>query len=217
MRNQTPYSQFCAFPFPSHFANLADIPCAPGRTRQVALGEVCYEHTHIESLFSLLFIIKKSFLCKAGNSCKPLWYRRHLWVWTTTIQNNCVNQNFLAVCLPLFSVVADGLSITFVARRCAACLIHLDFLFGRLFYTKPLVARRGFEPLVFRMKIWCPRPLDERAIIKDLFFSIFPDILIRRKPNRPRLCYRYKSCKTFNECDPSGARTQDPDIKSVVL
>ena len=121
------------------------------------------------------------------------------------------------MCLPLFSVVVEGLTLTFVALRRAACLIHLDFLFGRLFYTKPLVARRGFEPLVFRMKIWCPRPLDERAIIKDLFFSIFPEILIRRKPNRPRLCYRYKSCKTFNECDPAGARTQDPNIKSVVL
>ena len=59
MRNQTPYSQFCAFPFPSHFANLADIPCAPGRTLQVALGEVCYEHTHIESLFS--YMVQKTF------------------------------------------------------------------------------------------------------------------------------------------------------------
>lgn len=65
MRNQTPYSQFCAFPFPSHFANLADIPCAHGRTLRVALGEVCYEHTHIESLFSLFFVNKKSFLGKA--------------------------------------------------------------------------------------------------------------------------------------------------------
>jgi hypothetical protein len=64
MRNQTPYSQFCAFPFPSHFANLADIPCAHGCTLQVALGEVCYEHTHIESLFSLFLSLKRVFWVK---------------------------------------------------------------------------------------------------------------------------------------------------------
>lgn len=64
MRNQTPYSQFCAFPFPSHFANLADIPYAHERTLQVALGEVCYGHTHIESLFSLFFHLKRVFCVK---------------------------------------------------------------------------------------------------------------------------------------------------------
>ena len=64
MRNQTLYSQFWAFPFPSHFANLADIPCALGRTLQVAFGEVCYEQTHIESLFPLFFHLKWVFRVK---------------------------------------------------------------------------------------------------------------------------------------------------------
>lgn len=200
------------------------------------------------------------FTSKVGNSCKPLYSRsRALWVLPhfmdlnhlkTIFSDNFINHCVVfAVRLPLMGVVKD-LNLTFAALAMCYSPSPFGFSFRSVFfYTKPLVARRGFEPLVFRMKIWCPRPLDERAKFVTFWVLLATDLhnsdmcalrkagydtletspkhyRFSRDSNRTRTCdiSRFTgtaltnwATESFFFGDPAGARTQDPDIKSVVL